>query len=171
MADNKIVDEIIILPSGDITIVEKIETSNLDGVIIATAYSRRTIKVGQDTTTETPRVQQVAALVHSEAFLGIPITPPQTADWDAFNAQMLADTDFNAVYATASRASPVLAASLPAALTQVSTGQIYMFTTVWEQIMTLGGATQTQRDAWGVFAADAQLPQVFIDIIVGNTNG
>lgn len=158
---NKLIQEIIILNSGDLVIVEKLQEGD------TTAYSRRTIKVGQDVASEHSRIQQIANWVHTESFLGTPLIPLNNTNWDNFNSQMLSDPEFNQVYNTVNAITPVVCASLPAALTQVSNGQLSMFAVVWSVIMVQGQANQTQRDKWGQWAEDANLPTEFVIIIKG----
>ena len=93
--------------------------------------------------------------------------PKRIANWDQFNAQMLSDPEFNQVYNTANAIAPVVCASLPAALTQVSNGQLSMFAVVWNQIMSLGGATQVQKDKWSQWGEDNNLPTEFVNILKG----
>lgn len=90
------------------------------------------------------------------------------ANWDGFNTQMLSDPEFNHFFMIASQSAPVLGASLPAALSQVSNGQLTMFQSVWEGIMNISGASQTHRDKWGQWAIDNNLPTKFINIIKGD---
>ena len=89
------------------------------------------------------------------------------ANWDMFNAMMLSDSEFNQVYNTANSIAPVICASLPAALTQVSTGQLSMFAVIWSQIMQLGNATPEMKVKWSNWASNNNLPVKFVDIISG----
>jgi len=90
------------------------------------------------------------------------------ADWDNFNKMMLSDPEFNQILNTVASVSIATASSLPAALTQVSKGQITMFKTIWDTIMNLGQATQSQKDKWGRWAEHNNLPPDFVAIIYGS---
>jgi DNA-binding transcriptional regulator YdaS (Cro superfamily) len=94
-----------------------------------------------------------------------PYTELPTPNWDKFNSQMLTDSEFNQMYNTANSLAPVVCASLPAALTQVSNGQLSMFNVIWNQIMQLGNATVEMRSKWGNWARDNNLPPEFTRII------
>lgn len=170
MSETKYIDEIIILSSGNITLVEKIENKNVNGVIISTAYSRRTINVGDDLTMEDPRVQAIGAVVHSESYLGIPIIPIDNSNWDTFNTQMLSDSRFNRVSIQCFSIAPMVASSVPTALLQVSTHGLNSFSSVWANFCTIGGATAEDKQVWGGFAEANNLPPDFIAILVGNTS-
>lgn len=94
-----------------------------------------------------------------------PKPPPPQPDWDGFNAFILSDADFNAVYGAALSTAPLQANALPAALTQVQGGNIQTFTTLLNAVCTAGGATQSMRDAWADQALACNLPQEFVDTV------
>ena len=99
-----------------------------------------------------------------------PYVPPVGAtptDWDGFNNAILSDADFNNVFATVNATHPLVAASLPAALAQVASGQTSMFATVYGQICTLGGATVAQREAWATVAETCHCPADFVAVVRG----
>lgn len=96
-----------------------------------------------------------------------PIIELPQPNWDAFNTQMLTDSEFNQIYNATNSIAPAICASLPASLTQVSNGQLSMFAIVWNQIMSLGGATVEMRTKWAGWATDNNLPEDFVAIILG----
>lgn len=96
-----------------------------------------------------------------------PVSPP---NWGAFNAAMLADVDFNAVYATVNATRPLLASSVPAAFVQVATQGIETFSLIFDSFCTIGSATPEQRLGWSNIARDSNLPQEFIATIATANN-
>lgn len=100
--------------------------------------------------------------------------PPPPPDWDGFNAAMLGDPEFGAIYLAAQRsenAQAVLAANgLPAALLQVASGALRNFQTCFEGLCAGGGATPGQRQAWAELAETHGLPSSFIVIVRGQQN-
>ena len=99
-----------------------------------------------------------------------PYVPPVVAtptDWDGFNNAILSDADFNDVFATVNATHPLVAASLPAALAQVASGQTSMFSTVYNQICTLGGATVAHQDTWATLAETYHAPAELVAVVRG----
>jgi hypothetical protein len=87
-------------------------------------------------------------------------------NWGAFNAAMLADEDFNTVYATVNATHPLLASSLPTALSQVASNGVEAFALVFNAFIGVSSATSEQREAWAGLATAANLPQEFVDILL-----
>lgn len=156
------VDEIVIRESGEIILVEKTSVGT------ATAYSRRSINVGDDYSTESARVQSICDLVHTETYLGIPVNPNANADWNSFNAAMLSDPDFNTYYGTGLATAPAITASIPAALTQVVQNGVGSFALVFNAFCTAVLVTSTDRNDWAVLAETANLSSEFIDVLRGS---
>jgi len=112
--------------------------------------------------------EQMQARLNPPAFArnrGMPLPAPS---YKNFSGAMLADPDFNSVYAGVNATYPLLASSLPAALAQLNnTGDIEAFAMVFTPFIGVSSATPEQREGWADLAADANLPQEFIDIIHG----
>jgi hypothetical protein len=90
------------------------------------------------------------------------ILPP---NWDNFNLQMISDPRFNQVYNQCVSVAPIICNALPTALDQVTTRGLSLFTLIWTQLCTIGGATTEDKQVWGGFAEANNLPQDFIDIL------
>lgn len=105
-------------------------------------------------------------LEYRQEWVIIPLPP--RPNWDNFNYLMLSDPDFNQVCNLANTSSVTLVASLPASLTQVSDGKITMFQSVWQKIITIGGATLEMQVKWSDFAISSNLPSDFVEIIKGD---
>lgn len=96
-----------------------------------------------------------------------PEPAPPEADWDGFNMAILSNTEFNQIYALVIGANPLVANALPAALTQVASGQTAMFALAFEQLCTLGSVSVEQRETWAQIAESFYLPDAFVVIIRG----
>jgi hypothetical protein len=94
-----------------------------------------------------------------------PIVPP--TDWDGLNNAILSNAEFNQVYGAVMASHPLIAAALPAALTQVSTGQTTMFATVYGQMCAVAEVTPAQRDEWAVIAENYYAPAEFVAVLRG----
>ena len=145
-------DEPIIGLDADYLVLEQVNT-------LPPEYNPETQTINSDYIVDTVNLEYRQEWVVTDL-------PPQP-NWDMFNSQMLTDPEFNQVYNTANSIAPVVCASLPAALTQVSNGQLSMFNIVWNQIMQLGNATTEMRVKWGNWATDNNLPINFVSIISG----
>lgn len=94
--------------------------------------------------------------------------PPKVANWDGFNLQMMIDPRFNQVYTQCLSIAPIVANALPTALDQVtSKPSLSLFTLVWTQLCSIGGATAEDKQVWRSYAEANNLPQEFITILVG----
>ena len=80
------ITEITIRNSGEVVLVEETAVGN------SLALSRRSIFPGDDYSAEVPRVQSICDVVHTEAYLGLPINPAALADWTNFNLTMIPPT-------------------------------------------------------------------------------
>lgn len=98
-----------------------------------------------------------------------PVVPP--TDWDGLNQSILSNTEFNQVYAAVMVSHPLIAAALPAALTQVSTGQTAMFATVFTQMCAVAEVLPSQRETWAIIAENFHAPAEFVSIVRGAANG
>lgn len=94
-----------------------------------------------------------------------PIPEPLTANWDTFNTQMMSDVRFNQVYAQCLSIAPIVVNALPTALDQVTSKGTSLFTLIWGQLCSIGGATTDDKQVWGEFAIENNLPQEFIDVL------
>lgn len=92
--------------------------------------------------------------------------PPPT-DWDGLNNAILSNAEFNAVYGAVMQSHPLIAAALPAALTQVATGQTTMFSTVYSQMCAVAEVTPAQRDEWAIIAEGFYAPDEFVAVVRG----
>ena len=63
------ITEITIRNSGEVVLVEETAVGN------SLALSRRSIFPGDDYSAEVPRVQSICDVVHTEAYLGLPVNP------------------------------------------------------------------------------------------------
>lgn len=101
-----------------------------------------------------------------EALPDLPLPPP--ANWDAFNATLLADVRLNQVCGAATQAGAFLAvAGLPTALGQVATNGLASFALVFGRVCEVGGATAQDRDGWAAIAEACNLPAEFVAAIRG----
>lgn len=94
-----------------------------------------------------------------------PPEPPQP-NWDSFNTQMMSNPRFNQVYNQCLQVAPIVCASLPTALDQVtSKSSLSLFTLIWTQLCSIGGATQEDKIVWGEYAESNNLPEDFINVL------
>lgn len=103
-------------------------------------------------------------------------TPPESVqipepDWDGFNLAILANAEFNTAYGVAITAYPLVAAALPAALTQVAVGSITMFVTAFEALCQAASVSSEQRNIWATVAESYDLPTEFVAAIRGEDGG
>lgn len=102
---------------------------------------------------------------------GEPITEaPSGPDWDGLNLAIMADAAFNQAYAAVMQSHPLIAAALPAALTQVASGQTTMFATAFVAMCAAAEVTPAQRSAWADIGATFNAPAEFLDIVRGVGN-
>jgi hypothetical protein len=94
-----------------------------------------------------------------------PVVPP--TDWDGFNQAILSNLEFNAAYGAVMASHPLIAAALPAALTQVSTGQTTMFDTIYGQMCAVAEVPLAQREEWATIAEQFHAPEDFVKVIRG----
>jgi len=94
-------------------------------------------------------------------------TPP---DWDGLNQAIMGNAEFNQAYATTMQTHPLVAAALPAALTQVASGETSMFETTFLAMCQIASVTPEQRGIWADIGATFNAPPEFLDIVRG-TNG
>ena len=92
---------------------------------------------------------------------------PPAPDWDGLNAAILLDPDWQAATAIVRAINPGLTEALPAAMTQIGTGQAAMFAFLYDQICTIAEVALAQRDAWATMAEGFNLPAEFVDIVRG----
>lgn len=91
---------------------------------------------------------------------------PPKPNWDNFNTQMMTNTRFNQVYNQCLQVAPIVCASLPTALDQVtSKPSLSLFTIIWTQLCSIGGATAEDKQLWGGFAEVNYLPPDFIEVL------
>ena len=90
------------------------------------------------------------------------------ANWDNFNLQMMSNPRFNEVYSQCLSVAPIVANALPTALDQVTSKGTSLFTLIWNQLCSIGGATNEDREIWGNYAIQNNLPLDFTDILKGN---
>lgn len=147
-----------------------------DGVIV----SRTTIAPGDDYSSQPPEVQAACAKVHTPDVVAayqakiaeyqLPPPAPQP-DWDGLNMAIMGDAAFNAAYGAVMQSHPLIAAALPAALTQVATGQTNMFGIAFLQMCAVAEVSPQQRESWAQIAEAHQAPPDFIKIVRGVING
>lgn len=89
------------------------------------------------------------------------------ANWDMFNLQMMSDPRFNQVYSQCLSIAPIVANALPVALDQVTSKGLSLFTLIWNQLCSIGDATQEDRNNWGLLAENNNLPSDFIAVLRG----
>jgi hypothetical protein len=92
------------------------------------------------------------------------ILPP---NWDNFNITMMSDGRFNQVYNQCLKISPIVANSLPTAISQVTTHGTSLFALVFNNCCAIGGATPQDRFSWANMAVENHLPDDFIAILKG----
>ena len=93
---------------------------------------------------------------------------PAPPDWDALNAAILLDPDWQAATAIVRAINPGLTEALPAAMTQIGSGQTAMFAFLYGQICTIAEVPPAQREAWATMAEGFNLPAEFVDIVRGD---
>jgi hypothetical protein len=100
----------------------------------------------------------------------VPINPPVVVptDWDGLNQAIMANAEFNQAYATVMQTYPLVAAALPAALTQVASGQTSMFETTFLAMCQIAQVSPEQRAIWADIGAAYNAPPKFLDIVRGN---
>jgi hypothetical protein len=91
-----------------------------------------------------------------------------TADWDGFNAAMLADPAFNTYYGVVLQTAPAVPPSVQAALTQVESHGLSGFGMVFSLFCTIANVKQSDRERWGNWAVDSRLHPEFVAIIRGS---
>jgi hypothetical protein len=94
--------------------------------------------------------------------------PDITADWDGFNAAMLADSAFNTYYGVVLQTAPAVPPSVQAALTQVGTHGCSGFSMVFSLFCMIANVEQSDREKWGNWAVDSRLPAEFVAIMRGS---
>jgi hypothetical protein len=94
------------------------------------------------------------------------IPEPPVANWDMFNLQMMSDARFNQVYNQCLSVAPIVCSALPVALDQITSKGNSLFTLIWNQLCSIGGATEEDKLEWGGYAVVNNLPQDFIDILI-----
>ena len=92
-------------------------------------------------------------------------------DWDGMNAAIMSNPEFNVVYAAVLASHPIIAASLPAALTQVANGQTGMFELLYSQMCAVAEVSPAQREIWAGMAESFYAPSSFVDIVRGAPDG
>lgn len=95
------------------------------------------------------------------------VEPP---NWDGLNQAIMGNAEFNQAYAMTMQTHPLVAAALPAALTQVASGQTSMFETTFLAMCQIASVTSEQRGIWADIGATFNAPPGFLDIVRG-TNG
>lgn len=123
-----------------------------------------------------PETEQVSSewiidldnLEYRQEWIVTPIPELPVANWDNFNLQMMSDTRFNQVYSQCLSVAPIVANALPTALDQVTSKGTSLFTLIWNQLCSIGGATVEDREIWANYGIDNNLPLEFIDILRGN---
>ena len=93
------------------------------------------------------------------------VLPP--TDWDGFNQAILSNAEFNQVYAAVMASHPLIAAALPAALTQVASGQTAMFDAVFRQMCAVAEVSPGQRGVWADMADGYHAPAEFVAVVRG----
>ena len=100
-------------------------------------------------------------------------TPPEPEpvepepQWDLFNLAILTNAEFNAAYNVAMASSPLVAAALPAALTQVSTGSTAMIAVAFNALCQVAEVAPALRATWAGIAENHYLPSEFVEVIRG----
>lgn len=143
-----------------------------DGVIV----SRTTIAPGDDYSSQPPEVQAACAKVHTPDVVAayqakiaeyqLPPPAPQP-DWDGLNMAIMGDAAFNAAYGAVMQSHPLIAAALPAALTQVATGQWRCFCASVCSMCAAAEVSPQQREAWAQIAEAHHAPAEFVAIVRG----
>jgi hypothetical protein len=93
------------------------------------------------------------------------IPEPPVANWDNFNLQMMSDARFNQVYNQCLSVAPIVANALPVALDQITSKGNTLFTIIWNQLCSIGGATVEDKIVWGEYATNNNLPLDFIEVL------
>ena len=96
-----------------------------------------------------------------------PEAEPPAPDWDGLNTAILSNAEFNQAYATVMQIYPLVAAALPAALTQVASGQTAMFETTFLAMCQIAQVSSEQRAIWADIGATYNAPSDFLNIVRG----
>ena len=133
------ITEITIRNSGEVVLVEETAVGN------SLALSRRSIFPGDDYSAEVPRVQSICDVVHTEAYLGLPINPADLADWTNFNLTMIlpeTQSSFE-VWLSQFKQAYQTALMVPAAL-----GHLPETQSAYDTLKTLSAPTAEQVAEW-----------------------
>lgn len=87
------------------------------------------------------------------------------ADWDRFNALMLADVAFQQDLGAVLQIAPAVAIAIPAALSQVTSRGVNSFRFVYQEFVTLANSSSATRSQWAAYAVTCRLPSQFVEII------
>jgi hypothetical protein len=63
--------------------------------------------------------------------------------------------------------APIVANALPVALDQITSKGNTLFTLIWTQLCSIGGATPGDRETWAELAENNNLPVDFINVLRG----
>jgi len=91
--------------------------------------------------------------------------PYQPFGLSNFFKLMLEDRNFNQVFTKAQSITPLVAASLPATLSDVESFNFESFELVYSSVVRLGEGTTNMSRQWGDLAAAIGLPQRFVTLI------
>ena len=138
--------------------------------------TRTTIAPGDDYSAQPPEVQAACSEAHTPEAIAAyqamvasyQLPPPATpTDWDGLNLAIMGDATFNAAYWAVMQSHPLIAATLPAALTQVGHGKINMFRTAFTQMCAAVEVSPQQRESWAQIAEAHHAPAEFVAIVRG----
>jgi hypothetical protein len=97
--------------------------------------------------------------------------PPPVPDWDSLTAAILLNPEWQEATNIVRGINPGIVESLGAAMTQLSSGQYNQFNFLFNQICTIAEVPQAQREAWAVIGEECNMPNEFLDIVRGKSNG
>jgi hypothetical protein len=190
----KQIEEIIVRPSGEVTVVEcnrtietttrirqvaapidpenpgappaMIDESYEEVKVLGNGYTRRGIKPGDNYLEEEPRVRDICALVHTETYLGYPVSnDDMSGKWEAFNDYILLEPNYNAYVDVVAQTSKFLPAYLADAYAMISKSGTNNFQRLYTMFCDLGAVTQEHKDLWGNKATEIGLPVDFCGIL------
>lgn len=93
------------------------------------------------------------------------IGPP---DWDSFVTEIMSNELFKSAWIRTSVVDPTIGWSLPTAFSQVGQGYTNNFRNIFEAICLISNITIDTRQGWALIAENHNIPEDFIQIVLGN---
>jgi hypothetical protein len=147
-------DEPIIGLDADYLVLTQVDTAPPE-------YDDTTHTINSIYVVNTDTLEYIQEWIVTEKTISIP------PDWDMFNLQMMSDARFNQVYNQCLSVAPIVCSALPVALDQITSKGNTLFTLIWNQLCSIGGATPEDREAWAELGINNNLPDDFVNVLRG----